>query len=50
MKKKIYLRVTPKKQENLDALLDETMTKIKTVNNVEYVKGQVGLVGDEKTK
>jgi hypothetical protein len=50
MTKKLYIRVTPKKQDKLDALLDETMTRIKDVPNVDKVKGQIGLVGDEKHK
>lgn len=49
MKKKIYIKVHPNKQENLDRMLDESMRSIRAkVPNVKAVEGQVGLTGDNK--
>lgn len=49
-KKKLYLKVHPKRDRDLNTLLDESLSTLKQVENVEKVEGQIGLGGVVKKK
>lgn len=50
MGKKIYIRVYPYRQKELDRLVDDILDELKEIPNVKRVEGKIGLTGTDKEK